>query len=178
MLLLCNELRADLNRVAIDLFFFLSFRVIESFVNENSDQLSATCLDNVIELCVSEMTKSSEHTPEIQNPSLAILVAAGRYHCSKVMEGLLKQLPGGQVGHFMVLHCIGSLATANTCGMIQFIRPTLETIIPTLSAIKMDHLKQAYSFGEFPYQIEFFSFTNFSSSPIFQLSHFFVSLLY
>lgn len=157
MLLLCKYYsRADLNRVAIDLFLFVC-RVIESFVNENSDQLSATCLDNVIELCVSEMTKSTEHTPEIQNPCLAILVAAGRYHCSKVMEGLLKQLPGGQVGHFMVLHCIGSLATANTCGMIQFIRPTLETIIPTLSSIKMDHIKQAYSFGRiFNSKLDFF----------------------
>lgn len=144
-------------------FYFSLRRVIESFVNENSDQLSATCLDSVIDLCVGEMTKSAEHTPEIQNPSLAILVAAGRYHCSKVMEGLLKQLPSGQVGHFMVLHCIGSLATANTCGIIQFIRPTLETIIPTLSAIKMDHLKQAYSFGEF-----FYSKMNFSSFFHFQ----------
>lgn len=124
------------------------YRVIESFVHENSDQLSATCLDNVIDLCIGEMTKSPDHTPEIQNPCLAILVAAGRYHCSKVMEGLLKQLQAGQVGHFMVLHCIGSLATANTCGIIQFIRPTLETILPTLSSIRFDHQKQAYSFGK------------------------------
>lgn len=103
----------------------------------------------MIELCVGEMIKSTDHTPDIQNPCLAVLVAAGRYHCSKVMEGLLKQMPAGQVGHFMILHCIGSLATANTCGFIQFIRPTLETILPTLSSIKMDHLKQAYSFGEY-----------------------------
>lgn len=123
--------------------------MIESFVNENSDQLSATCLDNVIDLCISEMTKSAEHKPDIQNPCLEILVSAGRYHCSKVMDGLLKQLPAGQMGHFMVLHCIGSLATANTCGILQFIRPALETILPTLSSISNDpYLKQSYSFGE------------------------------
>lgn len=139
---------ANLNEILIIICSFIRDRVIESFVNENSDQLSATCLDNVIELCVNEMTKSTDHMPDIQNPCLEILVAAGRYHCSKVMEGLLKQLPASQNGHFMVLHCIGSLATANTCGIIQFIRPTLETILPTLSSIRMDHLKQAYSFGE------------------------------
>lgn len=124
-------------------------RVIESFVNENSDQLSANCLDNVIELCISEMTKSTDHTPEIQNPCLSVLVAAGRYHCNKVMDGLLKQLPAGQVGHFMVLHCIGSLATANIKGMAPFIRQTLEIILPTLSSIRLDHQKLAYSFGEY-----------------------------
>lgn len=116
-------------------------------MNENSDQLSASCLDNVIDLCISEMIKSSDNLPDIQSPCLAVLVAAGRFHCSKVMEGLLKQLQPDHVGHFMILHCIGSLATANTCGMLQFIRPTLETILPTLSSIRFDHLKQAYSFG-------------------------------
>lgn len=122
--------------------------MIESFVNENSDQLSATCLDMVIELCISEMTKSSDSTPDIQNPCLDVLVAAGRFHCNKVMESLLKQLQAGHVGHFMVLHCIGSLATANIAGMTPFIRKILETILPTLTSIRLDHHKYAYSFGE------------------------------
>lgn len=123
-------------------------RVIESFVKENSDQLSASCLDSVIELCIGEMTKSTDHTPDIQNPCLAVLVAAGRFHCSKVMEGLQKQLQTGQVGHFMVLHCIGSIATANIKGITPFIRETLETILPTLGSIRLDHHKLAYSFGK------------------------------
>lgn len=122
--------------------------MIESFVNENSDQLSASCLDMVIELCISEMTKSSDNTPDIQNPCLDVLVSAGRFHCNKVMEGLLKQLQAGQVGHFMVFHCIGSLATANITGMTPFIRQTLETILPTLGSIRLDHQKLAYSFGK------------------------------
>lgn len=74
----------------IKFYFFLSIsvsyfdcRVIESFVKENSDQLSASCLDNVIELCVNEMVKASEHTPLIQDPCLEILVAVGRFHCTK-----------------------------------------------------------------------------------------------
>lgn len=122
--------------------------MIESFVKENSDQLSASCLDSVIELCIGEMTKSSDHTPEIQNPCLDVLVAAGRFHCTKVMEGLLKQLQTGQVGHFMVLQCIGKIATANINGITPYIRQTLETILPTLGAIRLDHHKLAYSFGE------------------------------
>lgn len=93
------------------------------------------------------MIKTTEHTPTIHNPCLEILVSTGRFHCTKVMEGLLKQLAPSQVGHFMVLHCIGSLATANTCGFAQFIRPALETILSALSAVRVDYIKQAYSFA-------------------------------
>lgn len=126
-------------------------RVIESFVREFSDQLSERCLDKVIDLCVNEMVKASEHTPPIQNPCLETLVAAGRVHCAKVMDGLSKQLSTGQVAHFMVMHCIGNLATANISGIMPFVRPTLETIIPNLGAIKLDHVKQAYSFGKWSF---------------------------
>lgn len=121
---------------------------MESFVREFSDQLSERCLDKVIDLCVNEMVKANEHTPLVQNPCLETLVAAGRVHCAKVMDGLMKQLGSGQVAHFMVMHCIGTLATANINGMMPFVRPILETIIPNLGGIKSDHVKQAYSFGK------------------------------
>lgn len=123
--------------------------MIESFVKENSDQLSASCLDAIIDLCTTEMVKVVEHSPLIQNPCMEILVSAGRIHCTKVMDGLLKQLTPGHVGHFMILHCIGSLATANSTGMMPFVKSILETILPTLSSVRSDYVKQAYSFGSY-----------------------------
>lgn len=123
------------------------FSVIESFVGEQSDELSEKCLNHVIELCIMEMTKSSEHLPLVQNPALEALVSVGRVHCGKVMDYLLGKLQQGQVAHFMIIHCIGSLATANISGIIPYVRPTFEIILPTLSSIKADHVKQAYSFG-------------------------------
>lgn len=126
---------------------FRCYSVIESFVKEKSDQLSVNCLDCIIELCTAEMIKGAEHTPSIQNPCLEILVSVGRFHCAKVTEGLLKQLPAGQVGHFMVFHCIGSLSTANSRDMIPFVKQILDTILPTLSSVRLDYVKQAYSFG-------------------------------
>lgn len=123
-------------------------RVIDSFVKENSDQLNASCLDKVIALCIGEMTKSSDHTPDIQNPCASVLVATGRFHCSKVMEGLLKELQPGHVGHFMILECIGNLATANINGTAPFIRQTLETILSAINAVRNDHHKYAYSYGK------------------------------
>lgn len=105
-------------------------------------------MDKVIDLCVGEMVKANDHTPFIQNPCLETLVAAGRVHCAKIMDGLSKQLAPGQVAHFMVMHCIGSLATANITGIMPVVRQTLEALIPNLGAIKSDHVKQAYSFGK------------------------------
>lgn len=131
------------------MFCFNFHRVIDSFVKDNSDQLNASCLDKVIALCISEMTKSTDHTPDIQNPCSSVLVAAGRFHCSKVMEGLLKELQPVQVGHFMILECIGNLATANIKGTAPFIRQTLETILSAINSVRLDHHKYAYSFGEF-----------------------------
>lgn len=121
--------------------------MVETFVRDFSDQLSETCLTKVIDLCVNEMIKAPEHLPSIQNPCMEALVAAGRIHCAKVMDGLSKQLNQGQIAHFMVMHCIGSLATANINGMMPFIATTLETILPTLGQIRFDHVKQAYSFA-------------------------------
>lgn len=137
----CNDMARDF------IIFHPPHRVIDSFVNENSDQLNANCLDKVIALCVSEMTKSTVHSPDIQNPCLSVLVATGRFHCSKVMDGLLKKLQPNEVGHFMILECIGNLATANIKGTAPFIRQTLETILSTLSTVRQDHQKYAYSFG-------------------------------
>lgn len=99
------------------------------------------------------MTKSTDHSPDIQNPCLSVLVAAGRFHCSKVMDGLLKELQTGQVGHFMILECIGNLATANIKGTAPFIRQTLETILSALNSVRLDHHKYAYSFGKFDHSI-------------------------
>lgn len=131
-----------------DLQTAILLRVIENFVKQHSDQLNEITLDKIINFCITEMIKFPEHTPAIHNPCLEILVSVGRVHCSKVMEGLTKQLNAGQVSHFMVLHCMGRLATANISGIIQFIRPSLERILLTLAMIKFDHVKQAYSFGK------------------------------
>lgn len=67
---------------------------------------------------------------------------------SKVMDNLTKQLQKVNTTHFMILNCMGTLATANIAGIKPYIKPTLETILPTLSMIKLDHVKQAYAFGK------------------------------
>lgn len=65
------------------------------------------------------------------------------------MENLISQLYQGQVSHFIILHSMGTLASANVTGIFNFLKPILITILPTLGMIKADHVKQAYSFGIF-----------------------------
>lgn len=64
------------------------------------------------------------------------------------MDGLLNKIQQGHVCHFMILNCMGILATANISGSFSYIKPTLEIILPTLSMIKLDHVKQAHAFGK------------------------------
>lgn len=45
----------------------------------------------------------------------------------------------------MVLHSMGALATANQSGIVQHLKPTLVAVLPTLSTIRADHVRQAYA---------------------------------
>lgn len=47
--------------------------------------------------------------------------------------------------HFMVLHSMGALASANQSGIVQHLKPTLVAVLPTLGTIRSDHVRQAYA---------------------------------
>lgn len=128
------------------MFVFISIhRVIEKFCISNAHKIKDDILPKIIDLCIADIIKSQDQC--IQNSGCETLVAIGRVHCDIVMQKLTKQCHQGQVAHFMILHCMGTLATANINGIITFIKPTLEMILPTLSMIRFDHVKQAYAFG-------------------------------
>lgn len=111
-------------------------------------ELSDETIKSLIELTVAELIKCNDHNPIIQNPALEILVSIGRRnHCRIVMEVLMANVQKNNASHFMIMHCMGSLATANVIGMMEFIKPVFELILPTLSMVKQDHVKQAYAFA-------------------------------
>lgn len=124
-------------------------RVIESITitETKTTNLENETIEKVIDLAVAELIKVQDHCPILQKPSLEILVSIGREYCSLVMEQLMKHLPQGQIAHFMILHCIGTLAIANVDGIIDFIKPCCSIILPTLGMIKQDHVKQSYAYA-------------------------------
>lgn len=78
-------------------------------------------------------------------PAKEILVAIGRQNCDKVMTEL-NQFNTNTAPHFMILNCMGTLATANTNDIIGFIKPYMSALLPTLSGVKTDVSRQAHAF--------------------------------
>ena len=71
------------------------------------------------------------------------------------MESLLQKLSPGTIPHYSIPHTMGSLAMANAFGVIPYLRNVLEIMLPLLSTLKTDLLKQTFSFGT-KYNINFY----------------------
>lgn len=70
------------------------------------------------------------------------------YFFRKVMEALLKELRIGIVPHSMIPYTLGTLATSSPFGIVPYLKNVLSIILPLLGAIKVDSLKQAFSYGK------------------------------
>ncbi|XP_017099571.2 maestro heat-like repeat-containing protein family member 1 [Drosophila bipectinata] len=113
--------------------------------------LPAAANEKLISLALQELIRSPEHVPLIQNPAQRILVAIGRTSadgCAQVMEAL--QAKGSHtegVSHFMLMQCLGLLATENPAGVVPHIKAILGRCQPHLGGIRQDHIKQAHAYA-------------------------------
>ncbi|XP_016988226.1 maestro heat-like repeat-containing protein family member 1 [Drosophila rhopaloa] len=105
----------------------------------------------LIALALQELTRNSEHVPLIQNPAQRILVAIGRSSpesCEQVMEALQEKSTSSEgVAHFMLMQCLGLLATENPAGVVPHIKTILARSQPHLVGIRQDHIKQAHAYA-------------------------------
>lgn len=62
------------------------------------------------------------------------------------MTQLQSQFNTNVAPHSMILNCMGNLATANTNGIIGFIKPCMSALLPTLSGVRSDVARQAHAF--------------------------------
>lgn len=122
-------------------------RVIEHVVINLMDQITHETASKCVEYSVNEITRSPDQQADVQNPCREILVSVGRRYCKEVMDALAKHVEQHQVAHFMILYSMGSLATANILESIPLIKPILGFILPTLSSIKQDYVRQSYAFA-------------------------------
>lgn len=125
----------------------LTCRVIEHVVLNLMDRISHETASKCVEYSVNEMIRSPDQQATVQTPCREILVSVGRRYCKEVMDALIEHIQQHQVAHFMILYSLGSLATANIMESIPLIKPIMGFILPTLSSIKHDHLRQAYAFA-------------------------------
>ncbi|XP_036218360.2 maestro heat-like repeat-containing protein family member 1 isoform X2 [Bactrocera oleae] len=122
-------------------------KAVERVVNSDTS-LPSEANKKLITLAIEELTRSADHQPLIQEHALTILVAIGRNdECKAVMEALMAHTKEGAVAHFMIMQCLGAMATANVVGVVPFIKPILATVLPNLGGIKQDHIKQAHAYA-------------------------------
>ncbi|EDX02836.1 maestro heat-like repeat-containing protein family member 1 [Drosophila yakuba] len=105
----------------------------------------------LIALALQELTRNPEHVPLLQNPAQRILVAIGRSSpesCEQVMEALQEKGTSTEgVAHFMLMQCLGLLATENPAGVVPHIKAILSRSQPHLVGIRQDHIKQAHAYA-------------------------------
>lgn len=121
------------------------FRVIEHITTSSIRLLENDTIINCIKYTISELTRHNEPTPLIQKPCKEILISIGLLHCKLVMDELTALLQPHQIGHYMVLETLGSLARSNLQEAVSYIKSILGTMIPMMSLIKADYQKQSYA---------------------------------
>lgn len=125
------------------------YQLIETIVRRFGSNVSSEVMETLVKISLEEIIKIADLVPTVQKPIIDTLIALSRMKSAVVIEGLLAHLIPGQPVHFMLLHTLGDLSTANHTDIVQYLRRVFSTLIPTMELIKTDHLKQAYSFGEY-----------------------------
>uniref|UniRef100_A0A182KBM8 HEAT repeat protein n=1 Tax=Anopheles christyi TaxID=43041 RepID=A0A182KBM8_9DIPT len=130
-----------------DTHTLIILRVISYIATNLIDVIDPNTASKCIQYSMAEIMKLTEQNAAVQNPCREILVAVGRRYCKEIMEIFVKHLEQNQLGNFMIMQSVGALATANTLDTVPYIKPILGLILPTLSMVKQDFLRQAYAYA-------------------------------
>ncbi|XP_053610848.1 maestro heat-like repeat-containing protein family member 1 [Plodia interpunctella] len=97
------------------------------------------------------MIENPSYEPVVQMGASAVLVAVSHEHLDLVLRSLINQLSPASVPHYTVAHTLGTLAAVNTHGLVPHVKEILGKMLPLLSLVKQDGVKQsfAYAFGHF-----------------------------
>lgn len=124
------------------------YQLIDTIIRRFSGNIREDTMEKLVRTSLEEIIKIADLVPTVQKPIIDTLIALSRMNSAVVITGLMNYLAQGQPIHFMLLHALGELSSANTTDIVQYLRRIFSTIIPTMELVKIDHLKQAYSFGE------------------------------
>uniref|UniRef100_A0A182PSV0 HEAT repeat protein n=1 Tax=Anopheles epiroticus TaxID=199890 RepID=A0A182PSV0_9DIPT len=130
-----------------DTHTLIILRVISHIATNLIDAIDPSTASKCIQYSMAEIMKLTEQNASVQNPCREILVAVGRRYCKEIMEIFVSHLEQHQLGNFMIVQSVGALATANTMDTVPYLKPILALILPTLSMVKQDFLRQAYAYA-------------------------------
>lgn len=125
------------------------YQLIETIIRRFG-KIDEKTMKKLVKTSVEEIMKIADLIPAVQKPIIDTLVVLSHMNSDIVITGILEQLVQGQPVHFMLLHTLGELSTANTKDIIKYLRNIFSLVIATMEMVKNDHLKQAYSFGKPP----------------------------
>ncbi|CAK1603530.1 unnamed protein product [Parnassius mnemosyne] len=97
------------------------------------------------------MTENTSYEPVVQMGASSVLVAVSHEYVDLVLRLLIDQLSPASVPHYTIIHTLGTLAAVNTQGVVPHIKEILSKMLPLLTLVKQDGVKQAfaYAFGHF-----------------------------
>lgn len=126
-------------------------KVLEQTCVNQVKRLEPTTAANLVTAMLRAMMENVTYEPVVQMGSSAVLVAVGHEHLDLVLRSLINQLSPASVPHYTIAHTLGTLAAVNTHGVVPHIKEILSKMLPLLSLVKADGLKQAfaYAFGHF-----------------------------
>ncbi|XP_057387806.1 maestro heat-like repeat-containing protein family member 1 isoform X2 [Balaenoptera acutorostrata] len=112
-------------------------RVMETVVSGHVGELGEDVARASILLASSEMTR-------VKQAASNVLVAVGKRFISSVMEEMLSKFQPGVLPHHFVVQTLANLSVSNVFGMVPFLTPILNTMLPMLSAAKPDSMRVAF----------------------------------
>lgn len=126
-------------------------KVLEQTCVNQVKRLEPNVANNLVIAMLRAMMENVSYEPVIQMGASAVLVAVGHEHLDLVLRSLINQLSPASVPHYTIAHTLGTLAAVNTHGVVPHIKEILSKMLPLLSMVKSDGLKQAfaYAFGHF-----------------------------
>lgn len=123
------------------------YQMIETIIRRFG-KIKEETMEKLVQVSLDEILKIADLVPTVQKPIIDTIIALSRMNSSVVIPGLMNYLTQEQPAHFMLLHTLGELSTANTIDMVQYLKKIFAQLLPTMIMVRNDHLKQAYCFGE------------------------------
>ncbi|CAD0196390.1 unnamed protein product [Chrysodeixis includens] len=126
-------------------------KVLEQTCVNQVKKLEPSSASNLVTAMLRAMMENVSYEPVVQMGASAVLVAVGHENLDLVLRSLINQLSPASVPHYTIAHTLGTLAAVNTHGVVPHIKEILSKMLPLLSLVKTDGLKQAfaYAFGHF-----------------------------
>lgn len=124
------------------------YQLIETIIHRHGAHINQDTMGKLVKGSLEEIIKIADLVPTVQKPIIDTLIALSRMNSTVVLDGIMKHLVQGQPIHFMILHTLGELSTANPVDIVPYLRRIFTVLIPTMELVRIDHMKQAYSFGE------------------------------